>query len=34
MARHNITHSDSSTIQCLELLGEGTYGKVPMLFLL
>lgn len=28
LARNNISSPDSATIQCMELLGEGTYGKV------
>ena len=28
LARHNITRSDNTSIHCLDLLGEGTYGKV------
>lgn len=28
LARYNINSSEAGTIQCLELLGEGTYGKV------
>lgn len=34
LARYNINSSDSDTIQCLELLGEGTYGKVGVLHLM
>jgi hypothetical protein len=33
LARYNLNSSDSNTIQCLELLGEGTYGKVGVLHL-
>lgn len=28
LARYNINSDEAGTIQCLELLGEGTYGKV------